>query len=296
MLNSITVDVEEYFHAANLEPVVGPARWHSMPSRVDGATRSLLELFDRVKARGTFFVLGYVARRFPQLVKDIARAGHEIASHGYGHRMVGAFPRKTFYRDVRKTKFLLEDLTGREIVGYRAPNFSIREDSLWAYDELVNAGYRYDSSLHPIIHPRYSNVHRDIQPELRQCENGALFILPLSVLAIDFVGRDLRFPVAGGAYWRLFPWLYLKWGIGKLESTGVEYRNFYLHPWEIDTGQPKFRELSFLTQLRHYGGTARLPGRILKILGAAPSIPLCEILPQLSICQKGDDRNGSRKI
>ena len=263
MLNAITVDVEEYFHATNLEPYFGPAKWHSLPSRVDESTRRLLDLFARNGVKGTFFILGYVARRHPKLVQDIAREGHEIASHGYGHRLVYNQTPRAFFRDVRKTKYLLEDLTGAAVLGYRAPNFSIRDKNLWAYDELIRAGYRYDSSLYPVRHERYGNLNRSYLPERLQRHSGELAEFPLAVSPLRLLGKEYRLPVAGGAWWRLFPSLYILWALRRMRHP----RNCYLHPWEIDAGQPRVA-LPFLTRIRHYTGVGTFENKIERFLRA----------------------------
>ena len=281
MLNAITVDVEEYFHAANIERVVPPRIWHAQPSRVEASTDRLLEVFATHSCRGTFFVLGCVARRHPALVRRIADAGHEIASHGYGHRLVTAQTRKAFARDIRKSKFLLEQVVGREVVGYRAPNFSIRDSVLWAYEELVAAGYRYDSSLHPVAHPRYGNTHRATEAALQQTPAGPLILIPLTVLRLQLGNREFRLPVAGGAYWRLFPRLWTLFALSRCATKGAPYLNTYLHPWEIDVGQPRFSELPIATQIRHYGGTASLEGTVAAVMQRFPSVPLSEIILSL---------------
>ena len=280
-MNSITVDVEEYFHAANLEPVAGPARWHALESRVEHSTDRLLSLYSELGLRSTFFVLGTTARRHPELVKRIAAAGHEVASHGYGHRLVRSQSERAFYRDVRKSKLLLEDLTGESVLGYRAPNFSIREDTRWAYDALVRAGYLYDSSLHPIAHPRYGNTHRSIHPERIETNSGPLFELPLSVFQYTFSGsREVRLPCSGGAYWRLFPTALI---VALLRNTLARSDNLvcYIHPWEIDSGQPVFRQLSALTRIRHYWGTRSLPKVISRVARLDRTEPLRETLFRL---------------
>ena len=265
MLNVISVDVEDYFHATNLDAVVGPAKWHSLPRRVEYATAKVLELFARHNAKGTFFVLGYSARRAPGLVREIARQGHEVASHGYGHRLAYLQSERAYYRDVFRTKRLLEDLTGSEIVGYRAPNFSIRDSNSWAYDALLRAGYRYDSSLYPVWHPRYANVDKPTSHFTVKRPAGELLIVPLAASEITAFGRSWRLPVAGGAYWRLLPMAYSRWGLRRIAASN---RRFvcYIHPWEIDTEQKRVRGLGLLTTLRHYGGIDGFERRIASFL------------------------------
>lgn len=262
MVNAISVDVEEYFHASNLDPFIGPARWHKLASRVEASTQVFLEIFSRHKVSGTFFILGYVARRHPGLVKEIAALGHEIASHGYSHRLAFNQTPKAFYRDVRRTKLLLEDLTGKSVLGYRAPSFSIKDHNQWAYDELIRAGYVYDSSIYPVWHPRYANQHKPRTPHIITRPEGQLFELPLAVSLLKTPFFSLRVPVAGGAYWRLLPLSFLHWGLERINLHEAQSFVSYTHPWEVDTGQPIVEELSFLSKIRHYGGTKNLPRRL----------------------------------
>jgi polysaccharide deacetylase family protein (PEP-CTERM system associated) len=266
MLHSISVDVEEYFHANNLEPVAPPARWCRLPRRSADSTYHLLDLFDRHRTKATFFVLGYVARRSPQLVREIAARGHEIASHGYAHRLAYTQTPKQFLRDVVRARRLLEDLSGTPVVGYRAPSFSIRSDNDWAYDALVQAGYVYDSSLFPIRHPRYGNREQGTGPRRIRRAAGELFLLPLAVGTRRVLGREIRLPAAGGAYWRLLPLCYNLWVLRGIQRQSQQGFHCYFHPWECDAGQPVFSELSFLTKLRHYGGIKKFESRIERFL------------------------------
>lgn len=256
MLNAISVDVEEYFHAANLAPVAGPSKWRGLPSRVVPSTQAVLDLFAKHNTRGTFFILGYCARRYPQLVKDIAAAGHEIASHGYGHRIAYLQTPKQFARDVRIAKNILEDLSGQRVIGYRAPNFSITDRNLWAYDALIESGYLYDSSTYPIWHPRYANSARSTVPEMLHRSAGSLYSFPLAVAETRVGNKVFRLPVAGGAYWRLLSKTYCAWGLQRINSQGNWFTS-YFHPWELDNGQPVFSNLPLKTRIRHYGGIAK---------------------------------------
>ncbi len=254
MRNAISVDVEEYFHAASLDPVAGPAKWHKFPSRVESSTHKILNLFDRLQAKGTFFVLGYVARRNPSLVREIASRGHEIASHGYAHRIAYEQTPKQFARDISRSKLLLEDICGARVIGYRAPSFSINDQNPWAHDELIRAGYRYDSSLYPIRHPRYGNREKPLLPFFIRREEGSLLVLPLAVSPFRILGKDFRLPVAGGAYWRFFPRNIILRGLQSINRTTDTPFICYFHPWEIDPDQPRFQELPVLTKIRHYKG------------------------------------------
>lgn len=262
MKNAISVDVEEYYHAANLDAVAGPAKWHTLPKRTKASTEQILEIFDRRGIRATFFILGCVATKHPELVRVIANAGHEIASHGYAHRIAYEQTPRQFARDVRRAKLLLEDLSGSEVVGYRAPSFSITDQNPWAYDALIASGYRYDSSLYPVKHPRYGNSAKSLFPFFLKRDVGQLLILPLAVSPVRLFGRDLRLPVAGGAYWRIFPRPYLRWALKRINAMSSHPFICYFHPWELDPGQPYYRELPFLTKVRHYTGLSRFPETI----------------------------------
>jgi polysaccharide deacetylase family protein (PEP-CTERM system associated) len=266
--SSLTVDVEEYYHATNLDELLGPASWHKLPSRVEESTRLVLDIFDEFQAKGTFFTLGSVALRHPDLIKEIVRRGHELASHGYGHRLVYTQTPKSFYRDVRKAKLLLEDISGREVKGYRAPNFSIIDGVRWAYDKLVEAGYTYDSSLYPVRHPRYGNFHRSIHSERISAAGGELLIIPLTVFAYR---SKLRVGIAGGGWWRLLPETPIRHCLRSVSKARP--LNCYLHPWELDANQPHYEELSRVSKFRHYTGLKEFPDRIrryLKEFGSAP--------------------------
>lgn len=262
MLNSISVDVEDYYHATNIEQVIPAKHWHSLESRVDYSTRTILELFQKHNIRATFFILGCVARKIPELVKSIAQCGHEIGSHGYAHRLAYQQSQEAFRRDVYRSKQLLEDITGQRILGYRAPNFSIVNQNQWAYDVLLNTGYIYDSSVYPIVHPRYTNISKPRSAYLVKRDSGTLVVFPLAVTAITAFNREIRFPVAGGAYWRLLPFWYIRWGLRRMNNKENLPANCYIHPWEVDYNQPRFKELSRLSRLRHYGGIRGLPDRL----------------------------------
>ncbi len=276
MLNSISVDVEEYFHATNLEPWIPPAHWHRMRSRLEHSMEKTLQLFSDSNTKGTFFILGSTARRFPHVIKQIAALGHEIASHGYGHRLAYEQTPQAFFRDVYRTKRLLENLTSTPVFGYRAPNFSITDRNLWAYDKLIDAGYRYDSSLYPISHPRYGNKNKSRTPLKIKRANGELLVFPLATTEITLNGFSFSIPLAGGAYWRHFPQRLLTWGLKRLTEVEHLPAHCYLHPWELDTDQPRVPGLPFYLQLRHYGGIPKMEGRVRFFLNEFSFVPLRE--------------------
>ncbi|HMO18608.1 MAG TPA: DUF3473 domain-containing protein [Oligoflexia bacterium] len=258
---ALTIDLEEYFHAANLAEVCPIKSWSYLPSRVEMSCDILLDTFDRYKQKGTFFVLGYCARANPGLIKKISQRGHEIASHGFAHKIAYFQNRKQFFRDVDKSKKLLEDISGIKVHGYRAPNFSIRDENLWAYDELTKAGYTYDSSLYPVYHHRYGNPHRSLLPEERSTDYGKLLVLPLAVYLLNLGLKEFRLPVAGGAYWRFLPRFLTATALKQIEKERTPVI-CYLHPWEIDYGQPHFANLSLGKKIRHYYGVKSLTSKL----------------------------------
>lgn len=253
-----TVDVEEYFHAAALERVVDADRWPSLESRVERATDALLEAMDRHGAHGTFFVLGWVAARHPALVRRIAAAGHEVASHGWSHRRVTSLWPNDFRDEVRRSRQVLREAAGTEVVGYRAPNFSLVRGWEWALDVLLGEGYRYDSSVFPGRTGHPPDGPRAPYPIERT--PGTLLEVPLCSATCG----PLRIPV-GGAFFRLLPYAVTARALRQAEDQGVRGM-VYLHPWEGDAGQPRL-PADALTRLRHYGGIGRVPARLERLLG-----------------------------
>jgi len=245
-----TVDVEEHFQVRALAPWVARERWDGLESRVARNVDRLLELLARHGATGTFFTLGWVAERQPAMVKAIAAAGHELASHGWDHRRVVELTPQEFRDQVRRSKAALEELAGQPCVGYRAPNYSIVPGWEWALDVLVEEGYRYDSSLFPITRPGYGYAGGGRDPYWLDRPAGRLLEVPPTTLR----RAGLNLPAAGGAYFRLLPPLLVRAALRDAERRG-QPGTFYLHPWEIDPGQPRFA-VPFLTRVRHYGGLA----------------------------------------
>lgn len=256
----MSVDVEDYYHAWAITSLIGKEAWSSWPSRVEGSTRRLLDLFERAGVRSTFFVLGWVAKRQPALVRDIVARGHELASHGYGHDKVHELTPATFTEDVRKARLLLEDLGGVVVKGYRAPSFSIDRRCWWAYESLAEAGYGYSSSLHPIRHDHYGMPDAPLTPF--RPDGGAMVEIP--VATIDLRGR--RISCAGGGHFRIYPYPWSSWCLDKLEADDDRTGVFYLHPWEIDPDQPRIPGLPFKSRLRHYTGQARMEAKLARLL------------------------------
>jgi polysaccharide deacetylase family protein (PEP-CTERM system associated) len=261
IVNALTVDVEDYFHVSAFDAVVSRASWSGFESRVVANTTRLVELFERSGVKATFFVLGWVAHRFPSLVRDIAGAGHEVASHGFHHQLVYMLTPEQFRADVRLAKATIEDAAGRPVRGFRAPSFSIVRSSLWALDVLLEEGYTYDTSIFPIHHDRYGIPDAPRHPHVVKRTPGSLVEVPPSTVRLG----GTNFPIAGGAYFRMFPYAWTRWGISRVNSLEQQSAIFYLHPWEIDPDQPRF-DVSGLTRLRHYSGLHRTHPRLTRLL------------------------------
>jgi polysaccharide deacetylase family protein (PEP-CTERM system associated) len=257
----MSVDVEDYFQVSAFDATVPRASWDEMPSRVAANTRRLLAIFDEFEVRATFFVLGWVGQRFPDLVREIAGRGHEIASHGYAHRLVYDQTLHAFRDDVRRAKALLEDLSGRRVIGYRAPSYSITTRSLWALDVLLEEGYEYDASIFPIRHDRYGIPVSGRRPYKIRRQFGTLIEVPGSTTRVG----QVNLPIAGGGYFRLLPYWWARWGIARINRQEQLPAIFYLHPWEIDPDQPRL-PAGRLTRLRHYVNLHRTEARLRRLL------------------------------
>lgn len=260
VLHHFTVDVEEHFQVSAMEPYVPRDTWDRQESRVVRNTGIILDLLARHGARGTFFTLGCVAEKHPGLVRSIAAAGHEVASHGWDHRRVTQLTPGEFRDQAKRSKAFLEDLSGTPCVGYRAPSYSIVAGREWALDVLVEEGYRYDSSLFPVKRSGYGYAEGARDPYWIDRPHGRLAEIPPTTLRA--VGRNL--PAAGGAYFRLFPYALVQAGL-KQAARRTMSGTFYIHPWEVDPEQPRIR-VSALTRVRHYGGLASVQGRLDRLL------------------------------
>jgi polysaccharide deacetylase family protein (PEP-CTERM system associated) len=247
VVNAMSIDVEDYFHVSVFDGIVPRSEWDRMESRVCANTDRLLDIFDAFETRSTFFVLGWVAERHPSLVQRIASRGHEVASHGYAHRLIYDQTPKAFREDVRRAKSLLEDASGRQVAGYRAPSYSITPRSLWAIDILIEEGYRYDSSIFPIRHDRYGIPVSDRRPYRIDRPSGSLIEVPGSTTQLG----PMNLPIAGGGYFRILPYWWTRWGIARVNEHEKRPAVFYLHPWEIDPEQPRLAA-GRLGRFRHY--------------------------------------------
>ena len=260
IVNAMTVDVEDYFHVSAFDGVVPRHTWDRFDSRVCANTAKLLRIFQDAGVRATFFVLGWVAERTPSLVADIAAAGHEIASHGYGHRLVYDLTPAAFRDDVRRSKDLLESASGQAIYGYRAPSYSVTAKSLWALDVLIEEGFRYDASIFPIHHDRYGIPSSPRHPYVLQ-RQSPLLEAPGSTVKCG----PINLPVGGGGYFRILPYGWTHWGINRLNQTERMPAIFYLHPWEIDPEQPRL-PAPLLSRFRHYFNLSKTESRLMSLL------------------------------
>lgn len=247
-VNAMTVDVEEYFHVTGFADVVSPNDWSGFESRVEANTQRLLEILARYNMSATFFILGWVAERHPNLVRAIQRAGHEVACHGYGHALVYQSTPEEFRKDVRRAKGFLEDITGTRVWGYRAPSFSVTKSSLWAFDILAEEGFRYDSSIFPIQRHRCGIPDANRFPHQCLTTNGHKLIqFPISTLRV--LGVNL--PIGGGGYFRLLPFTVTRLAIQHLNNIERRPAIIYIHPWELDPAQPRISG-RLVRRFRHY--------------------------------------------
>ena len=253
--NAMTIDVEDYFQVSAFPPHI--LREHWVERNVDVA----LALLDEGRAQATFFTLGWIAERYPAVVRRIVDNGHELASHGYGHHRVSDQNRHDFAHDITCAKKLLEDISGSPVIGYRAPSFSIGADNLWAHDVLLEAGYQYSSSIYPIRHDHYCMPDA---PRFAHYPRGEGSMLELPPTTVALLGRNL--PAAGGGYFRLLPYKASRWLIRRINQQEGKPCIFYFHPWELDPGQPRQQGISRKTHFRHYLNLTRMEARIQALL------------------------------
>jgi polysaccharide deacetylase family protein (PEP-CTERM system associated) len=261
VVNAMSVDVEDYFQVSAFERVVARGDWSGLESRVVDNTQKLLAVFDRHGVRATFFILGWVAARFPSLVKQIAELGHEVASHGFNHELVYSLTVSQFRDDVRRAKQTIEDASGQAVRGYRAPSFSVVDRSLWALDVLIEEGYQYDASIFPIHHDRYGIPAAPRHMHVIERPAGRIVEVPGSTTRVGGV----NVPIAGGGYFRLLPYAWTRWGISRVNRLEQKPVTFYLHPWEIDPHQPRLAA-SKATAFRHYTGLGATAARLERLL------------------------------
>ncbi len=259
--NAMTVDVEDYFQVSAFEPYIERDHWERIPCRVEANTDRILALFDAAGIQATFFTLGWVAERYPGLVRRIVDNGHELASHGYSHVRVTQQQPKEFRADIEKTKKLLEDTAGVAVKGYRAASYSIGADNLWALDELAEAGHAYSSSIYPVKHDLYGMPEA---PRFAFRPRGEGGILEIPITTLRVAGRNL--PCGGGGFFRLYPYAVSRWALRRVNRLENQPGMFYFHPWEIDPDQPRQDGLSARTRFRHYLNLGRMEERLQALL------------------------------
>jgi polysaccharide deacetylase family protein (PEP-CTERM system associated) len=269
----ISFDVEDWFQVENLKGTIDKKDWEEKELRVEKNTQKLLQILDKSNTKATFFVLGWIAERIPELIKDIGRKGHEIASHGYEHELLYEIEEKQFREDIRKSKEILKDITGKNPIGYRAPNFSITD---WAIKILKEEGFVYDSSLFPSdFHDRYGKIEGlKVNPNKRIFEIYKNFY-EITIPVLKLMNRKV--PWGGGGYFRILPYSIYKKGIKKILNDSSNFL-FYLHPWELDPEQPKVRRIKWHYKLRHYTGLKSTENRLRKLLSDFDFVPLREII------------------
>ena len=258
--NALTIDVEDYFQVSAMAPYIRRSQWDTIECRVEANVDRILALLAQHQTRATFFTLGWVAQRYPALVRRIVAQGHELASHGFAHERASDLTREAFTSDIVRAKALLEDIGGVAVQGYRAPSFSIGSGNLWAFDCLRDAGYRYSSSIYPIQHDHYGMPDA---PRFAHEVVPGLVEIPVTTLRLR--GRNL--PSSGGGYFRLLPYAVSRWMIRRVNSTDRKSAIFYFHPWEIDPGQPRVAGIDLKTRFRHYVNIGRMERRLDGLLG-----------------------------
>lgn len=257
--NAMTIDVEDYFQVSAFASAIPRASWEQRECRVERNMARILGMLDEAGVKATFFTLGWVAERYPQVVRDIVTGGHELASHGYGHERASDLTPEAFRSDIGRAKKLLEDIGGVAVKGYRAPSFSIGKDNLWAFDCLVEAGYAYSSSIYPIQHDHYGMPDAPRTPF--QVRPG-LIEVPITTLR----AFSRNFPSSGGGYFRLLPYALSRWMLRRVNAEDHASGIFYFHPWEIDVDQPRIAQASAKARFRHYLNIARMELRLRQLL------------------------------
>lgn len=273
MLNALSVDVEDWFQVGAFEDVIARDQWDRLPQRVERNSDAVLALFEAADVKATFFTLGWVAERYPALIRRIAEAGHEVASHGWDHRRVFTMTAAEFRADLERARVAIEDASGQTPVGYRAPSFSIDARTPWAHEVLADEGYAYSSSVAPIRHDHYG------WPEaprfaFRPLPDSALIELPVTTVSI----AGARLAAGGGGFFRLLPWLFSRWAIDRVNRAEHRPAVFYFHPWEIDLGQPRVRNARLTSRLRHYSGLWAMEGKLNKLLARYDWGRTCDVV------------------
>jgi polysaccharide deacetylase family protein (PEP-CTERM system associated) len=286
MLNALTIDVEDYYHVAAFASVIQRRDWDQYESRVERNVNHLMDIMDEYRTRATFFILGWVAERYPQLIRTIHKRGHEVASHGYAHQCIYTQTPEQFREETRLSKRLLEDAIGSPVLGYRAASYSITQQSLWALEILQEEGFVYDSSIFPIHHDRYG-----IPGYSRFCHvvdgSAGMGLIEFPPSTVRLGGINL--PVAGGGYFRLYPYALTRWGIRHLNTTEHQPAVVYLHPWEIDPEQPRIPAKAS-SRFRQYFNLNRTAMRLIRLLQDFTFGTMASVLSERGLLKiSGDD-------
>ncbi len=258
--NALSIDVEDWFQVSAFAPYIDRAQWNELPCRVERNTDLLLELMDRQRAKATFFTLGWIAERYPAVVRRIVEAGHELASHGYGHQRASDQTPEAFKADLALAKVVLEQIGSVEVTGYRAPSFSVGPANPWAHDVMRETGHRYSSSVFPVVHDHYGAP--DAPRFAYQLPNG-LWELPPATVRL----RGRNYPIAGGGWFRLMPYAMTAWGVRRLNRVDAQPAVTYFHPWEFDPDQPRVPQAGAKARFRHYLNLSRTERRLERLLG-----------------------------
>jgi polysaccharide deacetylase family protein (PEP-CTERM system associated) len=259
IINALTIDVEDYFQVSALAPYIARSDWDSRECRVERNMEAILQMLDRHGTKATFFTLGWIAERYPQVVRAIVAQGHELASHGYAHLRASEQSPEDFLDDIGRAKALLEDISGGAVIGYRAPSFSIGQSNLWAFDCLRRAGYQYSSSIYPIVHDHYG------MPDAPRFAHQVQGLLEIPASTFRFMDRN--WPASGGGYFRLFPYELSRWMLRRVNGQDRQSAMFYFHPWEIDPGQPRIPGINAKTRFRHYVNLEKMQAKLDRLLG-----------------------------
>ncbi|KEO91568.1 polysaccharide deacetylase [Erythrobacter longus] len=261
IINGLSVDVEDWFQVGAFESVIERADWDGLKSRVEGNVDRILDLFGEAGVSATFFTLGWVAQRCPQVIRRIAEAGHEVASHGYDHARVFTLDAAKFANDIRITREILEDASGQAVIGYRAPSFSIDPRSLWAFEVLAEQGYAYSSSVAPVVHDHYG-WREAPRFTFRPVAGSDLIEIPVTTALLG----SRRLAAGGGGFFRVLPYAFSRWAISQVNSEDERPAVFYFHPWEVDPAQPRLDNAPLRSKLRHYTNLDKMAGKLGKLM------------------------------
>jgi polysaccharide deacetylase family protein (PEP-CTERM system associated) len=259
LVNALTIDVEDYFQVSAFAPHIPRSDWETLPCRVEQNIGHVLAMLSDTEVRATFFALGWIAERYPELIRRIVAAGHELASHGFAHRRATEQNRGEFLADICLAKAVLEDVAGQEVKGYRAPSFSVGPENRWAFDCIAEAGYLYSSSLYPIRHDHYGAPNA---PRFAHETTPGLLELPVATVRL----LDANWPAGGGGYFRLLPYTVSRWSIRRINAVDRKPALFYFHPWELDPEQPRVDGAGAKTRFRHYVNLRRMQPKLRRLL------------------------------